>query len=397
MEIFRNLWRRKLRTTLTVTGIVMGIFALTTMGAMAEHFDALIAGGITYYSSTVMVSDANSGGAFGGGYMALSTLSQIQRVEGVRAVSPVVEATAKPGSTSVVSMGMPDYIMNLDPNWNSSSSLKLSLAAGTWVTDASRLEVDLGSSFAAEFHMRVGDTIALPVRPSDAKPGFVNHRFTVVGILNPTLTAPDSGAYVSLHDAQMIEGDSLPTALQGHVDPYQLMSEAVVYAQPGVNLDTLAGRINAEVPTVQATKPSTLVSAFKSGGAVFTFMTTAAAMLALIIGGLSVVNTMLMSVSERVREIGLKKAVGARTRHILTEFVAEAGLIGLIGGVIGYLLGLVLTTVLNGSDPSGGLFLVTPGLTALAIGFAVALGAGAGLLPAIRAARMDPVHALRSQ
>ncbi|MGP8161210.1 MAG: ABC transporter permease [Candidatus Dormibacteria bacterium] len=397
MEIFRNLWRRKLRTTLTVTGIVMGIFALTTMGAMAEHFDALIAGGITYYSSTVMVSDANSGGAFGGGYMALSTLSQIQRVEGVRAVSPVVEATAKPGSTSVVSMGMPDYIMNLDPNWNSSSSLKLSLAAGTWVTDASRLEVDLGSSFAAEFHMRVGDTIALPVRPSDAKPGFVNHRFTVVGVLNPTLTAPDSGAYVSLHDAQMIEGDSLPTALQGHVDPYQLMSEAVVYAQPGVNLDTLAGRINAEVPTVQATKPSTLVSAFKSGGAVFTFMTTAAAMLALIIGGLSVVNTMLMSVSERVREIGLKKAVGARTRHILTEFVAEAGLIGLIGGVVGYLLGLVLTTVLNGSDPSGGLFLVTPGLTALAIGFAVALGAGAGLLPAIRAARMDPVHALRSQ
>ena len=397
MEIFRNLWRRKLRTTLTVTGIVMGIFALTTMGAMAEHFDALIAGGITYYSSTVMVSDANSGGAFGGGYMALSTLSQIQRVEGVRAVSPVVEATAKPGSTSVVSMGMPDYIMNLDPNWNSSSSLKLSLAAGTWVTDASRLEVDLGSSFAAEFHMRVGDTIALPVRPSDAKPGFVNHRFTVVGVLNPTLTAPDSGAYVSLHDAQMIEGDSLPTALQGHVDPYQLMSEAVVYAQPGVNLDTLAGRINAEVPTVQATKPSTLVSAFKSGGAVFTFMTTAAAMLALIIGGLSVVNTMLMSVSERVREIGLKKAVGARTRHILTEFVAEAGLIGLIGGVVGYLLGLVLTTVLNGSDPSGGLFLVTPGLTALAIGFAVALGAGAGLLPAIRAARMDPVSALRSQ
>ena len=397
MEIVRNLWRRKLRTTLTVTGIVMGIFALTTKGAMAEHFDALLAGGITYYSSTVMVSDANSGGAFGGGYMALSTLSQIQHVEGVRAVSPVVEATAKPGSTSVVSMGVPDYIMNLDPNWNSSSSIKLSLAAGTWVTEVSRLEVDLGSSFAAEFHMKVGDTIALPVRPSDAKPDFVNHRFTVVGILNPTLTAPDSGAYVSLHDAQMIEGDSLPTALQGHVDPYQLMSGAVVYAKPGVNLDALAGRINAEVPTVQATKPSTLVSAFKSGGAVFTFMTTAAALLALIIGGLSVVNTMLMSVSERVREIGLKKAVGARTRHILVEFVAEAGLIGLIGGVIGYLLGLVLTTVLNGSDPSGGLFLVTPGLTALAIGFAVALGAGAGLLPAIRAARMDPVSALRSQ
>jgi putative ABC transport system permease protein len=235
------------------------------------------------------------------------------------------------------------------------------------------------------------------VRPSDAQPGFVNHRFTVVGILNPTLTAPDSGAYVSLHDAQMIDGDSLPTALLGHVDPYQLITGAVVYAEPGINLDALAARINAQVPTVKATKPSTLVSAFRSGGAVFTFMTTAAALLALIIGGLSVVNTMLMSVSERVREIGLKKAIGARTRHILTEFLAEAALIGLIGGVVGYLLGLVLTTLLNGSNPSGGLFLVTPGLTALAIGFAVALGAIAGLLPAIRAARMDPVRALRAQ
>ena len=92
-----------------------------------------------------------------------------------------------------------------------------------------------------------------------------------------------------------------------------------------------------------------------------------------------------------------RRPIGARTRHILTEFVAEAALIGLIGGVVGYLLGFALTTLLNGDDPSGGLFLVTPGLTALALGFAVALGAVAGLLPAIRAARMDPVRALRAQ
>jgi putative ABC transport system permease protein len=170
-----------------------------------------------------------------------------------------------------------------------------------------------------------------------------------------------------------------------------------VYAKPGVNLDALAERINAAVPTVEALKPSTLVSAMKSGAAVFTVMTTATALLALIIGGLSVVNTMIMSVSERVREIGLKKAVGARTRHILTEFLAEAGLMGLIGGMVGFLLGFALTTLLDAGDASGGLFLVTPGLTGLAIGFAVALGAVAGLLPAIRAARLDPVAALRAQ
>ncbi|MGD0833706.1 MAG: ABC transporter permease [Candidatus Dormibacteria bacterium] len=398
MEILRNLWRRKLRSTLTITGIVMGIFALTTMGAMAEHFDALLAGGITYYGSGIQVADENApSGSIGGGYMALSAVAQIQAVPGVAAVFPSVMELAKPGAISIVNMGAPDYIANYTPGSNQYSGFKISLAHGTWITNASRGDVDLGSSFAAEFHMKVGDTIDLPVRPSDAKPDFVNHAFTVAGILHQTLTAPDSGAFVSTHDAQMLQGDGLPSALKGTVDPYQLVSGAVVYGKPGVNLDALANRITAQVPTVQATKPSTLVNAFKAGGDVFTVMTTATALLALIIGGLSVVNTMIMSVSERVREIGLKKAIGARTHNILTEFLAEASLMGLIGGAVGYLLGVVLTTMLNGSNSSQALFLITPGLTAIALGFAVAMGAVAGLLPAIRAARMDPVTALRAQ
>jgi putative ABC transport system permease protein len=140
-----------------------------------------------------------------------------------------------------------------------------------------------------------------------------------------------------------------------------------------------------------------MVNSFKSGGAIFTFMTTAAALLALIIGGLSVVNTMIMSVTERVREIGLKKAIGAKTRNILGEFLAESTAMGLIGGAIGYLLGLLLTLALNSGDPSGGVFLITPRLTWIALGFAVALGAGAGVVPAMRAAKMDPVTALRAQ
>ncbi len=396
MEILRNLWRRKLRTILTISGIVMGIFALTTMGSMAEHFNYLLQGGVTYYGKSVQVGDAN-GGAFSGGYMSASTLAEVRQVEGVAAAFPSVGVVAKPGSTNVVTFGIPDYITNYSPGSDQYSAFKLSLADGRWVTDASRYEVVLGSSFAAEFHKQVGDAIYLPVRPSDAPPGFINHRFTVVGVLNRTLTAPDSSAMVSTHDAQTLQGESLPVALRGKVDTYSLISGIVAYGKPGVDLDALAGRINAEVPSVKAAKPSTLVETFKSGGAVFTFITTAAALLALLIGGLSVVNTMIMSVTERVREIGLKKALGAKTGNILTEFLAEAALIGLIGGVIGFLLGVALTVALNAGDPTGGLFLVTPRLALLSLGFAIALGAGAGLLPAIRAARMDPVTALRSQ
>ncbi len=396
MEILHNLWRRKLRTILTVTGIVMGIFALTTMGSMAEHFNTLLQGGVTYYGKSVQVADAN-GGAFSGGYMVASTLARVRKVEGVAAAFPMVGVAAKPGATTVVTFGIPDYITNFTPGSEQYSAFKMSLAAGRWVTEASRYEVVLGSSFASEFHEHVGDHIYLPVRPTDAPPGFTNHRFTVVGVINRTLTAPDSSAMVSTHDAQTLQGESLPVALRGNIDTYSLISGIVAYGKPGVDLDSLAGRINAEIPTVKAAKPSAMVETFKSGGAVFTFITTAAALLALLIGGLSVVNTMIMSVTERVREIGLKKALGAKTGDILAEFLAEASLMGLIGGVVGFLLGLALTLLLNAGDPTGGMFLVTPRLAVLSLGFAVALGAGAGLLPAIRAARMDPVTALRSQ
>jgi putative ABC transport system permease protein len=259
----------------------------------------------------------------------------------------------------------------------------------------------LGTTIASEFKKKVGDTMDLPVRPPDAKPDFVNHRFTVVGVLEPTRTAPDNYAYVSTPDAQMLLKDSLPVAIRESVDATKMASGFTVYAKPGTSLselDRIAGRINEEVPGVKATRPSDLVNAFKSFGAIYTAITTGAAILALVIGGLSVVNTMIMAVTERFREIGLKKAVGAHTGHVLREYLAEATLIGLIGGAVGYLLGVLVTNAINAAGRSSNLelFLITPTLTVIAIGFSVALGALAGVIPALRAARLDPVTALRT-
>src|SRR5262249_38078927 len=132
--------------------------------------------------------------------------------------------------------------------------------------------------------------------------------FTVVGILDPTQTAPDVFAYVSIPDAQMLFKDSLPVALRSTVDTSQVTQGFTVYGPAGAStaqLDVVANRINQQVSDVKALKPSDLVNAFKSGGAIFTAITTAAAVLALVIGGLSVVNTMIMAVTERFREIGL--------------------------------------------------------------------------------------------
>lgn len=199
----------------------------------------------------------------------------------------------------------------------------------------------------------------------------------------------------------MLLGDTLSPALKGKLDPTSLAQGFSVYAAKGssiAQLDAIAKRINQEVLGVKAFLPSQIVDSFKSGSLVFSAITTGAALLALIIGGLSVINTMLMAVGERVREIGLKKAIGAKTRHILWEFMTESIVIGAVGGVIGYGLGVSLTILLNGLLGAGNeLFLVTPALTGLALGFAVFLGALAGVIPAWRASRMDPVAALRAQ
>jgi putative ABC transport system permease protein len=397
LEIIRNLARRKLRTTLTVLGIVIGIFALTTMGSMAAHFNALLDGGVRWYGSSIVVGAPDGQASI----LPMSKMDELEHVDGVDAVFPSYLFNARPGSVNTVNFNIPATIVSHDPAENAHSGLQTTLATGRDLTATSRGEVVLGSSAANEFKKKVGDSIDLPVRPQDARPDFVNHTFTVVGVLDPTRSLPDSLAYVSVGDAQMLFKESLPVAIRGSVDPATVTESFSVYGRPGTSLaelDRIAGRINQEVSGVKATRPSDLVNSFKAGGATFTAITTAAAVLALVIGGLSVVNTMIMAVTERFREIGLKKAVGAHTGHILREYLLESTFIGLLGGAVGYALGVVLTNLLNlaGRSSNLELFLITPALTAIALGFAVALGALAGVIPAFRAARLDPVTALRT-
>ncbi|HEV2461909.1 MAG TPA: FtsX-like permease family protein [Ktedonobacterales bacterium] len=396
IEIIRNLARHKLRSTLTISGIVIGIFALTTMGAMAAHFNQQLDVGVQYYGSSIQVG-APDGQQIP--LLPLSRMDQIRAVEGVEAVFPSYSLLVNPGAS--FSFGGPAAtIVNWIPEQVAHMQPKTSIAQGHDISPDAGGEVVLGTTVASTLKKRVGDTLDLPVKPADAGRDFVSHPFTVVGILNPTGTAPDGFAYVSTADARMLFADTLPPAIQNSIDLSQIAPGFTVYGTAGASLsqlDAMANRINAQVPSVKAIKPSISVNGYKQFVAIFTAITTGAAILALLIGGLSVINTMVMAVSERVREIGLKKALGAHTSHILREYLLEAALIGLISGVIGYLLGVGLTSLINvGSASSLQLFSITPTLTVETIGFAVVLSALAGVLPALRAARLDPVTALRT-
>jgi len=396
-EILRNLSRRKLRSILTISGIVIGIFALTTMGALSERFNQQLNAGVAFYGSNVQVAAPDQQRT---GLLPISKMDEIKAVDGVEAVFPTYSVLVNPG-TSFSFGGPPETIFNRIPEESAYRRPQITIGQGTDLSADANGEVVLGTTLAKEYKKAIGDSIDLPIKPNDAGPDFVNHTFTVVGILNPTGTAPDSYAYISTADAQMLLGDSLPPAIRQTLDLTQVAPGFTVYGRSDATLDELdqiAVRINAEVAGVKAIKPSVSVNGYKQFASLFTVITTAIGILALVVGGLSVVNTMVMAVSERIREIGLKKAVGARTTDVLREFLAEAAVIGLIGGLIGYGLGAALTLFINAGSFAGSLqlFLLTPKLTVLVIGFAVALGAFAGVLPAIRAARLDPVTALRT-
>jgi putative ABC transport system permease protein len=133
--------------------------------------------------------------------------------------------------------------------------------------------------------------------------------------------------------------------------------------------------------------------------AIFNAIIIGVALISLVVGGLSVINTMAMTVTERTREIGIKRAIGASRRRIIRDLVAEAGVIGLVGGLIGLALGAIAVVIANEVGRSSGtvLFDLTPGTAISAVAFSTFLGILAGVVPAWNAARLDPVVALRYQ
>jgi putative ABC transport system permease protein len=166
---------------------------------------------------------------------------------------------------------------------------------------------------------------------------------------------------------------------------------------PDADTEELARRIELNVEKVKTFSPAELKKQIEQSLIIFTLITLSAAVLAAIIGGLSVVNTMLMSVSERTKEFGLMKALGADTRDILFMTMGEAALMGLLGGIFGIIGGGIVVYQLNEYMAARGtiLFTITPRLIVISMLFATGLGIISGTYPAYRAAKMSPMEALR--
>jgi putative ABC transport system permease protein len=382
MQILRNVFRRKVRVLLTIFGITIGVLALVVMGSMAEKINLLVSGGTRYYSDKVTVAAAGSSLMFSTGPLSLSKLPEIKSVPGVADVSAQIGALLSTESSA--SFGMPPMIAGSDMRGQDLESFKVTYSQGRALTPADQGSVVVGADLVKKLSARVGGSVTVRWE-----------QFKVVGILNKT--APDSSVWMTLPDAQRLFVQDLPELVRSQLNQADLATSFVVYPTKGTDPEQLAKTINQSVSGVKATGPSAFKEEIANTTGILNAILYGVALISLIVGGLSVINTMTMSVSERTREIGVRKAIGASDGQIVRQFLAEAAVIGFIGGASGLILGWAAATIANalGQASSFALFLVTPRLAIGAVLFAIVLGLVSGLYPSLHAARLKPVVALR--
>jgi putative ABC transport system permease protein len=200
-----------------------------------------------------------------------------------------------------------------------------------------------------------------------------------------------------LATAQHIYLGDLPPLVAESLVADEVANQIIVYPDEGVDFEALALDIEANVANSATLTGAEYDEEVGASTVIFNAIIFGVAAISLIVGGLSVINTMSMSVAERTREIGIKRAIGGSRARIIRELVAEAAGIGLIGGLIGLALGGTVVVVANELGRASGnvLFDLTPTTAVFAVGFSTILGMAAGIIPAWSAARLDPVSALR--
>lgn len=376
--IIRNLTQRKIRTGLTIFGIGLGIFAMTVMGGMSEYTNTLISKSIDLMTNNIQVQPDRTTGDI----INESKISQVRRVPGVSDANGILVTSLDPDEGG--GFGSGNTVFGVDPDKQMKDA---GLIAGRYLIPGDSYKVVIGSGIAKKFNLKVGDALEIKNKRVQRTTSIEYIRnFTVVGILEHTSTIFDNIVQMPLNIAQKF---------------YKMENTvSFIYAEPapGTDPEDVAKRIELNVERVRTDSPKKLKEQFQAQILFFSLITISAAVLAAIIGGLSVMNTMLMSISERTKEFGLMKALGAERKDILIMVMIEAALMGTIGGIFGIITGGIFTHFLNESfetTQGSALFAITPRLIMIGLLFATSLGIICGIYPAYRAVKMSPMEALK--
>jgi putative ABC transport system permease protein len=393
--VVRELGRRRVRSALTTSGIAIGVAALVLLGALTEKMDRLVRGGRDFATGQITVSGAGSGGATGGimrgARLSGDQLAALPRVAGVASVAPIVVfPVADTPPPLPFTLAPLVFGADLSILWRNQAVPPPQVAAGQQIPAADGTEVVVGSQVARSANLDVGSTFTVRGR-----------QFRVGGVLEPTFTGPDSFVFMPFPAAEQLLVESEPLlrrmALVPGSNVLPVATAAAVLWRPGEDPEALAARIRAEVPGVTVLSPADAARQIDRALTFLRALVLGSAVVALVVAALAVANTMVTAVVERRREIGLRRVVGATRGQVVRLLVAEAALLGTVGGLVGTLGGGALAIALNVATERLGapVFLVTVRLVVAAIALPGALAAIAGLVPARRATRLTPAEALR--
>ncbi|HRC75903.1 MAG TPA: ABC transporter permease, partial [Kouleothrix sp.] len=401
-----SLRANKLRTILTMLGIIIGVASVVALMAIGNGAQAAITSQISSIGSNILTifpgqrgRGPGPGGANGPTQnLTLADAEALLKPGAVPSLAAV--APSFQGGAQVVagSNNLQANVVGVTPSYATVRNLVLS--RGDFITEVQmrgqRSVAVLGSNVASDLF-----GLASPVGRSVRIQG---QTFQVIGVLE----AKGGGGFGSIDDQLFV--------------PLSVAQRKLFGAR---NLDTASPRIssisiqvaNADQMTAASDEISAILrqrhrlkadgseddfsvfnqadvlSSLNQITSVLTAFLGAIAGISLLVGGIGVMNIMLVSVTERTKEIGLRKAVGARRRDILQQFLIEALTVSLLGGIVGLLLGALISFIVKLT----GLItpVVTPGAMLLALGFSMAIGLFFGIYPARRAARLRPIEALR--
>ncbi|MDR9396013.1 ABC transporter permease [Pontimonas sp.] len=375
----QRIWASKLRSALTMLGIVIGVSAVVTLisvgqGAQQGINDSLADLGANQISVTSTTPDG----------LQDQDMDNIATIQGVSRVSSEVrsngDASFEGNDARVSLIGVsPGYEAIATPTVGSGRFLPENQAA-----QSSRVAV---LSAIAASDLGVGfDDLGSEIRVNGVA-------FQVIGVLDDaegfggggnvlmTQTAARSlyakSPYVSVINIQAVDKEAV-AAVESSVESYLRVSKGFVDDDDAEFIIFNQAALQDAVNTVTGT---------------LSLFITAIAGISLVVGGIGIMNIMLVSVRERTREIGVRRAIGATQGQILTQFLLEAVLLSVLGGLIGLIIGLVSSFGL--AQLGGWDFFIDPGTVALALGFSAFVGIVFGVWPARTAGKLQPVEALR--
>jgi ABC-type antimicrobial peptide transport system permease subunit len=370
--VFHNLFRRKVRTLLTVFGIAVGVAAVVALGALADGFVQGYAalGGGSGADVLVMQDDALD--------IVFSAIDQ-ELKPAIRGF-PGVERVAEMVYTFAATEGVPYFIVyGYDPDEFAIEHFKIIEGTGLGdpvsVRGAGGRPLLMGKSAADDLDKELGDTFRL-----------YENVYRIVGIYETGQPFEDGAAVITIEEAQGISGK-----------PRQV-NAFLLQVRDGTDVDRLRQRIEGRFDELTTTTSSDFQENQDMLQYVYAF-TWSVSLVAVLIGGVGVMNTVLMSVFERTREFGVLRAIGWRPWRVLTMVLGESLALSLLGGAVGTLLGVGAVRAVANVPTASSVISSTFSASLFVRGFviALALGLAGGAIPAWRASQLLPAEAMRAE